>query len=216
LRHKLSIPHPLKKTRKYIQSLVLFVFFLSLFVLPPNTVLADQINHAQNVSIKNFGEVSQDIWRGAVPSDRALEELAAQGIKTVIDLRFESPNRKHEEQTATHLGLKYVHLPIGFGKASCEQAISFLKVVSNPTNLPVFVHCHQGADRTGTLIGIYRIFVQNWTFDQTYKEMRSYHFKPWLFGLKKSVSNVADNELTRHAIKISLNDEINSMPNIKP
>jgi len=36
------------------------------------------------------------------------------------------------------------------------------------SNLPVFVHCQHGADRTGCMIGLYRVKVQSWKFEQAW------------------------------------------------
>jgi len=155
------------------------------------------------LAINNFGKVSESVWRGSVPSDKSLEKLAKHGVKTVIDLRYKGFWCKHEEEQAAKFGLKYVHMPIGFSKLTSNEILSFLKIVSNPANLPAYVHCRQGADRTGVIIGAYRILMQNWTFDKTYNEMRAYHFKPWLFNMKKSVAKVADNELSKEALKIA-------------
>ena len=52
-----------------------------------------------------------------------------------------------------------------------EEIIRFLDIVTDETNLPVFVHCQHGADRTGTMSAVYRIFVQGWDKEDAIKEM---------------------------------------------
>ena len=47
----------------------------------------------------------------------------------------------------------------------------FLEIVSDPDNLPAFVHCKHGADRTGTAVALYRIKVQNWDAEEAINEM---------------------------------------------
>src|ERR1700733_2443394 len=42
--------------------------------------------------IDNFAKVSPTIWRGAHPSDIALEDLANHGVKTIVDLRLDGNN----------------------------------------------------------------------------------------------------------------------------
>jgi protein tyrosine phosphatase (PTP) superfamily phosphohydrolase (DUF442 family) len=144
-------------------------------------------------SIDNFDQVSPTIWRGAHPSDIALEKLAQHGVKTIIDLRQDGNNCEHEHVYAWRLGLHYVHIPMNFKRPSSSQIVQFLNVVNDGKSGTVFVHCHQGADRTGTLIGIYRTVMQGWDFDKTYAEMRDHHFKPFLVGMKKSVEFYAAN-----------------------
>lgn len=188
--------------------LVLYTSYAAPLAVPAAPV---EIASDQNLpSIYNFGQVSTKVWRGSLPNDKSLHDLAKSGIKTIIDLRYDGSGCKHEEQLANKLGLKYIHMPVGFGKLTTQEIISFLKVVVNPSNLPVYIHCRQGADRTGSLIASYRIVVENWTFDKAYKEMRSYHFKPWLFSMKKSVSRMADDELAQKSIRLAFAEEQSS------
>ena len=52
-----------------------------------------------------------------------------------------------------------------------EDVVRFLKLVTNPANGPFLIHCQHGADRTGTMVAIYRIAVQGWTKQDAIKEM---------------------------------------------
>ena len=47
---------------------------------------------------------------------------------------------------------------------------------------PVFVHCLHGEDRTGLVIGAYRMLVERWSFDRAYAEMIAHGHSPggWL------------------------------------
>lgn len=139
--------------------------------------------------IDNFGRVAPGITRGAQPSDKALAMMAKDGIKTIIDLRMNGSGTENEEATTNRLGMKYVHIPMTLLTPNAQQVSQFLNIVNSPANLPAFVHCRQGADRTGTLVAIYRRKVQGWDFDKTYAEMRQHHFKPFLFGMKDLVKN---------------------------
>jgi protein tyrosine/serine phosphatase len=119
-----------------------------------------------------FTQVTPRLWRGPAPDEQELEGLASRGVKTVIDLRI-LPS-KLEERTAKRLGMQYLNLPMGYFAPSPDSVATFLKIVSDDAKTPVFVHCRQGADRTGTLIAIYRRLVQNWTYEAAYEEMRTY------------------------------------------
>jgi protein tyrosine phosphatase (PTP) superfamily phosphohydrolase (DUF442 family) len=139
--------------------------------------------------IGNFGRITPGITRGGQPSNKALELMAKDGVKTIIDLRMTGSGTEDEEAATNHLGMKYVHIPMTLLTPNAQQVSQFLSIVNTPSNLPVFIHCRQGADRTGTLVAIYRRKVQGWDFDKAYAEMREHHFKPFLFGMKDLVKN---------------------------
>jgi protein tyrosine/serine phosphatase len=52
-----------------------------------------------------------------------------------------------------------------------KEVVRFLQIVTNPKRTPVLVHCQHGADRTGTMITLYRIAVQGWTKEEALREM---------------------------------------------
>jgi len=93
--------------------------------------------------------------------------------------------------------MTYIHIPMGFLQPSSDKILSFLKIATDPASQPVFVHCRQGADRTGTFCAIYRRLVQGWTFEQCWPEMRMHHFKPFLASLKKTVRDFPCEEFRR-------------------
>ena len=41
-----------------------------------------------------------------------------------------------------------------------------------PARVPVLVHCQHGADRTGSMIAVYRVIVQGWSKDDAIREMK--------------------------------------------
>lgn len=108
-------------------------------------------------------------------------------MKTVIDLRIEKRGQKEEEAAARQLGLRRVRLPMGREAPTSQQVAAFLAALRGASQRPVFVHCQHGADRTGAMIGIWRVTQQGWDFPHTYAEMRRYGFKPFLSELKGSV-----------------------------
>jgi tyrosine-protein phosphatase SIW14 len=117
--------------------------------------------------LTNFYKVADGLYRGAQPSARGLQTLEKMGIKTIVDLR--GLHSDSDEIAGTTLK----HIPIRFHTWHPEEEdmVDFLKAVTNPTNKPVFVHCKHGADRTGTMVALYRIAVQGWTKDEAIREM---------------------------------------------
>jgi protein tyrosine phosphatase (PTP) superfamily phosphohydrolase (DUF442 family) len=144
--------------------------------------------------LDNFQSVSDHLYRGSNPSEDDLKALKTGGVKCIINLR---QNSSKEEAVSKKLGLKYVHIPMGWFKAPSSDTVhKFLSIVQDPQNQPAYIHCYQGADRTGTMVAIYRIVVQNWGFREAYKEMRQHHFKPLLATLRQSVFHYSAQPIT--------------------
>ncbi|HEY9773185.1 MAG TPA: hypothetical protein V6C81_05190 [Planktothrix sp.] len=137
--------------------------------------------------VPNFEKVDGGIWRGSAPTTAALDALKHDGVKTIVDLRLDGDGVAQESARAKALGVKYYHFALGFNKPQEKELSDILAVMTDPINQPVFVHCRQGADRTGMLVGLYRRKWQGWTFKQAYVEMRQHHFKPFLWHFKQEV-----------------------------
>ncbi len=125
---------------------------------------------ASDVNIEglpNCHKVSENLYRGAQPSKEGMKQLKILGIKTVINLRAfhsDSDELKDVNLSTEHIYFKTWH-------PETEDVVRFLKIVTDPNKMPVFVHCQHGADRTGTMCAIYRIAVQGWTKDEAIEEM---------------------------------------------
>ena len=128
------------------------------------------------IQIKNFGCINENFYRGAQPKERDYADLAAMGVKTVIDLQR---NGQEEEQSLVEAqGMKFFRIPMSdSSKPAPGQAELFLKLINDPANHPVFVHCAGGRHRTGAMSAIYRITNDGWSADQAYAEMKRYDFE---------------------------------------
>lgn len=137
---------------------------------------AAQRDNSQKPQIKNFGCVNEGLYRGAQPKDQDYEALAAMGVKTVIDLQRDG--EANEQEMAEAHGMKFYRIGMSDkNRPAEEQAELFLKIVNDPANQPVFVHCRGGRHRTGAMTAIYRITHDGWTADQAYQEMKQYDFE---------------------------------------
>jgi protein tyrosine phosphatase (PTP) superfamily phosphohydrolase (DUF442 family) len=141
--------------------------------------------------LPNFAVVAPGIYRGAAPTPAGLRRLKEMGVRTIIDLRIEKRGQAEEAATAAHLGLDRLRLRMGREAPTSAQVRTFLATLADPAKRPVFVHCQHGADRTGAMIGIYRVTQQGWDFERTWSEMRRFGFKPYLSELKQSVATRA-------------------------
>lgn len=194
---------------------VTLILVFGLIGLDCPQILAKTTPKAHHPGINNFFQVAPTIYRGATPAnEEAIRELSQMGIKSIINLRYSYFSVKRERSIAKRYGIKFFHVPLGYFKPSNEKTSQILKLMTNPENQPVFVHCRYGSDRTGMVIGLYRTIFQDWSFKRTYKEMRTYHFKPWFSGLRAIVKRGKTNptllsikdEVQFHPQKISIAD----------
>lgn len=142
-------------------------------------------------NLPNFAVVEPGIWRGAAPTAEGLQKLKALGVRTIIDLRIEKKGQVEEAAAAKALGLNRVRIPMGAEAPTEKQVAQFLALLQKSKTEPVFVHCQHGADRTGAMVGIWRVTQHKWGFAQTYAEMRKYGFKTYLKDLKGAVEKRA-------------------------
>ena len=133
------------------------------------------VNSFPNIKIDNFGQMDERFYRGSRPKSEDFKDLAALGIKTVIDLTDNS--REREQPAVEASGMRYVNIPI-VDKAypSMEQANEFLKVANDPATGKFYVHCAGGRHRTGVMGAVYRFNHDHWNYDQAYAEMKQYDF----------------------------------------
>jgi protein tyrosine phosphatase (PTP) superfamily phosphohydrolase (DUF442 family) len=118
----------------------------------------------------NLHRVSDVLYRGAQPTAEGMKELRRLGIRTVVNLRSFGSDRDEIEGSGGGLG--YEHIYMKAWHAEDHEVVRFLKIVADPARQPVFVHCQHGADRTGTMCAMYRIFLQGWSRDDATAEMR--------------------------------------------
>ena len=138
-----------------------------------------------NIKIKNFGQMDERFYRGAQPQESDYQDLAALGVKTVIDLQNDPTS--YEKRNVEALGMRYVNIPMSdsvYPKA--EQVDTFLKLTDDPATGKFFVHCAGGRHRTGVMGAVYRFNHNHWSYDQAYAEMKSYDFYTrWGHGAMK-------------------------------
>ncbi len=129
----------------------------------------------QEVDVKNFGKVDNRMYRGGQPEAGEYDELAAFGIKTIIDLREDA--KDNARALSKKAGMSYINIRLNSKRPpSIEESNLFLSLVNDQTNWPVFVHCAGGRHRTGVLIAIYRMEVYGWDARKAYDEMKDYKF----------------------------------------
>src|SRR5512135_3613642 len=100
--------------------------------------------------IDNFGQINENYYRGGQPDRAGFDALKRLGVKTIIDLQEDG--KKEEPQWARDAGLRYFNIPLSSTRpATPAQTAYFLKLVADPGNWPVYVHCAGGRHRTGAM-----------------------------------------------------------------
>src|SRR5262245_23026475 len=128
------------------------------------------------IRIGNFGKINDNYFRGAQPKGSDYRDLAAIGVKTVIDLQIDGPS--NEAGNVAAAGMKFFRIGMTTSKAPTDAQIAqFFEIVTNPANQPVYVHCAGGRHRTGTMTALYRMTFDRWNASQAYSEMKQFHFE---------------------------------------
>ena len=134
--------------------------------------------------IPNFAEVKPGIWRGGQPTPAGWEYLKSIGVKRVVKLNTE---QKGSDDQARREGIEVRYLPIGFAEQTFRKPnVSKLTAAIDAMEPGTYVHCQHGQDRTGLVVGAYRVQVEHWTKAAAYREMSQHGFHRSLRGLLRS------------------------------
>jgi len=136
--------------------------------------------------IPAYQKIADGFYRGGQPTQAGFEFLRSQGVRTVINLRQDDD----EKAIVQSLGMHYEHLPMTVTVASRipDAAIAkYFAILNDRQNYPIFIHCRRGADRTGAMVGFYRIAMQGWQGQKAYAEARSLGMRFWYPGLMKQL-----------------------------
>jgi len=178
------------KLRKSIgRSLQAGLLALVVNLIATAPAIAQSAQGNTNTRIKNFGQMDEHFFRGAQPKESDFRDLAALGIKTIIDLRDDPES--YEQRDAEANGMRYVNIPMSDStRPRDEQIEQFLKLANDPATGKFYVHCAGGRHRTGVMGAIYRMTRYGWDFDQAYKEMKDFDFYTrWGHGSLKDYVN---------------------------
>jgi tyrosine-protein phosphatase SIW14 len=124
------------------------------------------------------------LYRSGQLSPEGLERVVHDHvIRTVITLRDaeipgDPPPDLKEEEFCKKMGIAHFRLrPEKWwspdGKPPVEQnVVKFRKILDNPANYPILIHCFAGIHRTGAYCALFRMEYQGWTVEQAIEEMK--------------------------------------------
>ncbi len=161
----------------------------------------------QRLVPKRFAEVVPGrLYRSGVVTPRELTYVHEKyGIGRVISLLDpDHPESVAELAAADGLGIEWCNIPLRGNGASTpadrERILALLRVDGAP---PTLVHCAAGTNRTGLAIGLYRIYVQGWTYEQVLEEMKRFGFEdlPKHENLREALRSAATQPTSRPAVE---------------
>lgn len=132
---------------------------------------------AEQSPILRFREVVPGVYRGARPERSGVRYLKSIGVKTIINVDNDIYAVAEELREAQKLGLKTLSFPLSSWAYPPNNYVDeVLAEMNNPKNYPIFLHCQHGQDRTGLLVGLFRVEYQGWDPAVAYREMRNLGF----------------------------------------
>ena len=130
--------------------------------------------------LNNFGIVEQSsglLARGAQPDADGFDTLLKLGFDTIYKLNLNKEFGNLAESQFFHPEtVIFDPYPPIFTIPEKEAIIETVETIANLINLGdmVYVHCTHGRDRTGLIIGAYRILINKWDFDAVQRERYAY------------------------------------------
>ena len=149
------------------------VLACSLVVLTLEVSLLSQTKQ-ERAGIVNFTKVDAVVACGGATETTALEGLARDGFKSVINLRLATEQNANIELNAARakeLGLKYIHIPFNTQQADHKVIDQFLAAVADKSNQPAYVHCGS-ASRVGAVWLAKRVMQDGWTIEKATEEAK--------------------------------------------
>ncbi|MHA3055781.1 protein tyrosine phosphatase [Acinetobacter sp. ANC 4633] len=135
----------------------------------------------------NFYRVNSWLYRSEQPSSELLADLQQQQIDIVINLRVHNEDRQLLQ--STHIQL--FHIPINTWDIQRQDILKVMQILqaAKSEHKKVLIHCYHGSDRTGAMVAMSRILLENWSVNDAVNEMKhgGYGFHPiwmninWLF-----------------------------------
>lgn len=125
----------------------------------------------------NFGFVEQDLYRSGQPNDLNFPFLQQLNLKTIIYLAPDEPDPAFlnfvEENSIAFHHLGRDHSRSTWQLVSEDVVLEVLSFALDKSKYPLYIMCHLGRHRTGTVIGCLRK-VQRWNLASIFEEYRRY------------------------------------------
>ena len=150
--------------------------------------------------VQNLYKIEDGFYRGAQPTTTGFEELQALGVRAVLNLA----GGPGDVMLVPANSLKLFHVPMSAWGLNDELVLQALRVMADPSNRPLLIHCQHGSDRTGALVALYRVVVQGWSKQKAVLEMNQggYHHSGLFANLDRYVM-MADVDAIRRQLNLT-------------
>jgi uncharacterized protein (TIGR01244 family) len=131
----------------------------------------DQIEHALQMDVPRLLCLTDNLATGGQPTEQAFSKLAANGFRSILNLRTasEGVDLEKERGLVEQSGMRYINIPVVVSAPRAEQADEFIRVVKEKANHPMLIHC-RSASRVGAFMMIYRVVEQGWSEEKAEEE----------------------------------------------
>jgi uncharacterized protein (TIGR01244 family) len=124
---------------------------VSLVLLAAVPLAAQVPATADAALLPNYVVVRPGLAAAGRPSEQGLQQLKAQGFRTVVDLRAPSEEGLAEEKALLEgQGIRYVHVPVTAASFSAADVDKVQAVLEDSAAAPVLLHC-ASANRVGAV-----------------------------------------------------------------
>ena len=161
----------MRKSIIRIIALLLFASVSVAFAQQPKSEKLVKIEQALKDDAPKILCLNEDFATAAQPREEAFAKLAANGFRSVLNLRTdaEGVDLKREQELVEKSAVKYFNVPVVGSAPKTESVEAFIKVVKDKTNHPMLIHC-ASANRVGAFWMIYRVVEQGWSEDKALEE----------------------------------------------
>lgn len=104
----------------------------------------------------NYDRIRPTIATAGLLKDGAVSDLKPLGFVAVLDLRGPKEGTASEKSAVESAGLRYFNIPVTERAPTGAQVEAFTRIVEDPANHPIVVHCHT-ASRVGAMWVLYQV-----------------------------------------------------------
>jgi uncharacterized protein (TIGR01244 family) len=117
--------------------------------------------------------VNESLCTSGQPTVAQLQEIAAAGFTTVINLALHDDPRyalPDEAGTVRSLGMHYVHIPVEFSAPTRRDMVEFFAAMKAHEGQKIWVHCAANI-RVSAFLGLYRVIEHRWKREPAFAQL---------------------------------------------